>query len=207
MIGTTRQMVMATGNSGKLKEIARLLSDTGIDIVAQSQLDVIPAEETGDTFVANALQKARNAARQTGLPAIADDSGLVVDALDGQPGVHSARYAGENATDQDNISKLLEAMKGQANRSAHFHCAAVYVRDATDEMPLIAEGRWHGQIAAAQEGTRGFGYDPVFVDPELGCTSAELTATEKNARSHRGQAITALSQMVIQALARSGGAS
>jgi len=195
---TNRQIVMATGNAGKLREITELLAGTGIEVVAQATLGVTPAAETGHTFVANALQKARNAAQQTGLAAIADDSGLVVDALAGRPGVHSARYAGLQASDEQNMNKLLDALSNQDDRSAHFHCAAVFVRDAEDQQPLVAEGRWPGLIHARRQGSGGFGYDPVFFDPELGRTSAELTAEEKNARSHRGKAIRALCHEILQ---------
>ena len=191
---------MATGNVGKLREISALLSNFGVEIVAQSAYQVVPAEETGDTFASNALQKARNASRQTGLAAIADDSGLVVDALDGLPGVRSARYAGLNATDQENIDKLLEALQNAQNRNAHFHCAAVFVRDAQDSSPLIAEATWRGEISEAQQGTGGFGYDSVFFDPELKLTGAELSAEQKNARSHRGKAIRRLAVMMSDEL-------
>ena len=192
-----RQVVMATGNPGKLREVTRLLEGTGIEVVAQAALKVLAVEETGDTFLANALQKARNAAQQTRMPAIADDSGLMVDALAGLPGVHSARYAGVQATDEQNIDKLLAALRDAPNRAAHFHCAAVFVRDAEDVRPLVAAGRWSGRINACRQGSGGFGYDPVFFDPELGRTSAELTAEEKNARSHRGQAIRALCRLIL----------
>lgn len=201
---TAVKIVMATGNSGKLREISELLANLNVEIVAQSELGVVPAEETGDTFVANALQKARNAAKQTELAAIADDSGLVVDALDGLPGVRSARYAGGEATDQENIDKLLQAMLGVENRIAHFHCAAVYVRDADDRQPLVVEARWHGEINTHRQGTAGFGYDPVFFDPELNLTSAELTAEQKNARSHRGQAVRSLSRLIASKIGNQG---
>jgi XTP/dITP diphosphohydrolase len=193
---TTAQIVMATGNAGKLREISALLSNSGVEVVAQSALDVEPAEETGDTFEANALLKARNAARQTGLAAIADDSGLVVDALDGRPGVRSARYAGVHASDAENIVKLLRELRNVKNRAAHFHCAAVFVRHADDRSPLVAEACWYGEISAVQKGNAGFGYDPVFFDPELGLTGAELSAEQKNAVSHRGQAIRRLAGMM-----------
>jgi len=193
----TRLVVMATGNTGKLREIIELLSNQNIDVVAQSELGVIPVEETGDTFVENALQKARNAARQTGRPAIADDSGLAVDALGGDPGVRSARYAGPQATNQDNIDKLLTALRGERNRAAHFHCAAVFVRNADDATPLIAEGVWRGAISDAPKGDGGFGYDPIFFDLESQLTSAELTAEQKNAKSHRGRAIRNLCQQMM----------
>ncbi|MDH4109461.1 MAG: RdgB/HAM1 family non-canonical purine NTP pyrophosphatase [Gammaproteobacteria bacterium] len=186
------KIVIATGNRGKLREIASLLADLGVEVVAQADLGVAPPEETGTTFVENALQKARHAARATGLPAIADDSGLVVAALDGRPGVWSARYAGPAADDAANNAKLLRELEGVRDRSAHFHCAAVFVRDENDPEPVITEASWHGEIAAAEEGTGGFGYDPLFRVPGRGCTSAELTAEEKNALSHRGQAMRAL---------------
>lgn len=202
----TRQIVMATGNSGKMREIVELMAGTGVEIVAQNRLGVIPTEETGATFVANALQKARNAAKQTGLPAIADDSGLIVAALGGDPGVRSARYAGPQATDAENINKLLDALHGVASRGAHFHCAAVFVRDAADEHPLVAEGIWRGEISAASHGSGGFGYDPVFFDPELGKTGAELTRSEKNSRSHRGQAIRDLCRLLLAECNGSGAA-
>jgi XTP/dITP diphosphohydrolase len=201
----TRKIVMATGNAGKLREIAELLVGSGISVIAQSSLGVIPAEETGDTFVANALQKARNAAQQTGLPALADDSGLVVDALHGMPGVRSARYAGPRATDQENIDKLLEALRGVTTRAAHFRCAAVFVRNAGDEQPLVAQGRWNGEIAERRQGSGGFGYDPVFFDPELKRCGAELTPSEKNVRSHRGQAIRALAGLLQAQWSSPGG--
>ncbi len=197
MTDATRLVVMATGNTGKLREIIELLSNQNIDVVAQSELGVIPVEETGDTFVENALQKARNAARQTGRPAIADDSGLAVDALGGDPGVRSARYAGPQATNQDNIDKLLTALRGERNRAAHFHCAAVFVRNADDATPLIAEGVWRGAISDAPKGDGGFGYDPIFFDLESQLTSAELTAEQKNAKSHRGRAIRNLCQQMM----------
>lgn len=201
-----RKIVMATGNTGKLREITELLAGTDVAVIAQSALDVIPAAETGDTFVANALQKARNAARQTGLPAMADDSGLVVAALDGHPGIRSARYAGPQATDEENIDKLLQALRGITDRAAHFRCAAVFVRNAEDAQPLIAQGRWCGEIAQLRRGTAGFGYDPIFYDPELQRCSAELTSAEKNARSHRGQAIRALCRLMQAQWSASGGA-
>ena len=193
---TTNKIVMATGNAGKLREISELLLNFGVEIVAQSAYNVVPAEETGDTFVSNALQKARNASQQTGLAAIADDSGLVVDALDGLPGVRSARYVGLNATDQENIDKLLKMLQNAQVRTAHFHCAAVFVRSAEDSSPLIAEATWRGEISDAQQGSGGFGYDPVFLDPELKLTGAQLSAEQKNARSHRGKAIRRLTAMM-----------
>jgi XTP/dITP diphosphohydrolase len=189
-----RRVVVATGNIGKLREIEALMTDTGMEFVAQSELGVSPADETGSTFVENALQKARHAAAVTGLPAIADDSGIVVDALGGRPGVHSARYAGACASDEDNVERLLEELDGIEDRAAHFHCAAVYVASADDPQPVIAEASWHGQITTERKGAGGFGYDPVFFVPECGCNSAELPADRKNALSHRGQAFRELAE-------------
>lgn len=187
------KLVMASGNPGKIKEIARLLAPLNIEVVPQSDFDVEEAVEDGDTFVANAIIKARHASAATGLPAIADDSGLAVDALDGRPGVYSARYAGENATDDENIDLLLEELAGveERARTAAFHCVACYVEDAEAE-PVIAKGQWRGRILESRRGEGGFGYDPVFFDDETGKASAELSPQEKNARSHRGQALNAL---------------
>jgi len=189
---TRPRIVIAAGNRGKLREIASLLADLGLEVIAQADLGVEPPEETGTTFVENALQKARHAARETGLPAIADDSGLVVAALDGRPGVWSARYAGPGADDSANNARLLRELDGVRDRRAHFHCAAVFVRDAQDPNPIVAEASWHGEIAETEAGAGGFGYDPLFRVPGRGCTSAELTAAEKNELSHRGQAMRAL---------------
>lgn len=189
---------MATGNPGKLREIEALLRDLDIEIVAQSSLGVEPGEETGQTFVENALQKARHAAAQTGLPAIADDSGLVVAALNGAPGIYSARYAGPGASDSENVDKLLDELGDQSNRDAYFHCAAVFLGHAGDQSPLVVEASWHGTIGHERRGDGGFGYDPVFLDPELGRHSAELTADEKNERSHRGRAIRELAALIAR---------
>ena len=186
-----KKVVMATGNTGKIREIASLLADTDIEIVPQSSFGIEDAEETGTTFEENAIIKARHAAAATGLAAIADDSGLVVDALDGRPGVYSARYAGPGASDDDNIDKLLAELDGVDSRAAAFHCVACYVSDAEAE-PLLTSGTWRGEILHKRRGDGGFGYDPVFFDPESGRASAELSSEEKNARSHRGQAIRAL---------------
>lgn len=190
-MGVPSKIVMATGNAGKVREIAVLLEPLGAEVIAQSAFDVVEAEETGDTFEANALIKAENAAAATGLPALADDSGLAVDALDGRPGVYSARYAGPAATDADNIDKLLEALRDERARAAAFHCVACYVDPARDAA-VIAHGSWRGEILDARRGDGGFGYDPVFLDPESGLASAELTPQQKNARSHRGKALRAL---------------
>ena len=196
-----QKVVLATGNAGKAKEFASLLGGQ-FDIVLQTDLGLEPAAETGVTFLENALLKARYAALQSGLPAIADDSGLEVDALDGAPGVYSARYAGVDATDSANNQKLLQALQGivPEQRGARFRCVVVYVRNAEDLVPLIAEGCWEGAIGTVPRGTGGFGYDPLFCDLtaaggvtaetlSAARTSAELTADEKNARSHRGQAV------------------
>jgi len=186
--------VLASSNRGKLGELTALLASCGIELVAQNARGVITVEETGATFVENALLKARNAAAQTGLPALADDSGLVVDALGGAPGIYSARFAGPDASDDQNIALLLERLAGvpTAARGAHFHCSIVLLRSATDPAPVIAQGEWHGTIATAPRGTRGFGYDPVFVDPALGKTAAELEPESKNRLSHRSRALAAL---------------
>lgn len=188
------RVVIATGNRGKLREIETLLAPLGIEVCAQTDFGIPEAVEDGDSFVANALIKARHAARLTGLPAIADDSGLAVDALHGAPGVFSARYAGPAASDDDNIDKLLHELRAcpEAERGAGFHCAAVFVASAADESPLVEEGVWRGRIVASRRGAGGFGYDPVFFDPELARCAAELSAAEKNARSHRGKAFRAL---------------
>ncbi|MFD1093768.1 RdgB/HAM1 family non-canonical purine NTP pyrophosphatase [Providencia vermicola] len=186
-----QKVVLATGNPGKVNELADLLRDFGMDIVAQTSLGVESAEETGLTFIENAILKARHAAAQTGLPAIADDSGISVDALGGAPGIYSARYAGEEATDEQNLVKLLDAMKNVPDdqRQAQFNCVLVYLRHAEDPTPLVFHGRWHGIITRECKGQGGFGYDPIFYVPELGCTSAELSKAEKQAVSHRGKAL------------------
>jgi XTP/dITP diphosphohydrolase len=193
------RIVLATGNPGKVREIQRILGELGVEVVPQTELGVGDADETGTSFVDNALIKARHAAMLTGLPAIADDSGLVVDALDGRPGIYSARYSGADATDDSNIDKLLQELCGVPGdeRTAAFHCCAVYV-SVNDPTSLVAEGRWQGRILDERRGAQGFGYDPVFFDPECGRTAAELTPEVKNARSHRGKALTALAEMLRQ---------
>ena len=190
------QVVLASGNAGKIKEIQALLPE--VQIVPQSAFNVIECAEPACTFVENALIKARNAALHCQLPAIADDSGLIVDALQGAPGVLSARYAGENASDQDNIDKLLQALIDvpAAQRSARFVCVMVYVRHAQDPCPLIAHGVWEGQILKQAIGTNGFGYDPVFWLPEQQLASAQLPPETKNALSHRGQAVRQLAALI-----------
>ncbi|MBN3096277.1 RdgB/HAM1 family non-canonical purine NTP pyrophosphatase [Pectobacterium brasiliense] len=186
-----QKVVLATGNPGKVRELASLLADFGLDIVAQTELGVDSAEETGLTFIENAILKARHAAHITGLPAIADDSGLAVDVLGGAPGIYSARYAGVDASDQQNLDKLLLTLKDvpDAQRRASFHCVLVYLRHAEDPTPIVCHGSWQGMLTHEAAGSGGFGYDPIFFVPELGKTAAELTREEKNAQSHRGQAL------------------
>ena len=188
-------IVMASGNAGKIREIAKLLAHLDANIVPQTEFGVSDADETGTTFEENAIIKARHAAVATGLPAIADDSGLSVDALDGRPGVYSARYSGAGATDDSNIDKLLDELAGvpAAERGAAFHCVACFVA-SPDAEPLLARGSWRGEILEERRGSGGFGYDPVFLDPESGRASAELSASEKNARSHRGKALRELAK-------------
>ncbi len=195
-----QRIVLATGNPGKVREMKQLLSDLGMVIVPQGELGVPEAEETGLSFVENALIKARNAAQYTGLPAIADDSGLEVDALQGAPGIHSSRYAGAHASDEENINKLLQALQSvpESERTARFRCVVVYLRHATDPSPLICEGSWEGRILPAPQGANGFGYDPVFHVPETGCSSAELDAATKNRLSHRGQALACLKKSLCR---------
>ncbi len=190
---------MASSNAGKIREIARLLEGLGVEVVAQSELGVSDADETGTTFAENSLIKARHAADATGLPAIADDSGLAVDALDGRPGVYSARYAGADATDEQNIDKLLRELVdvSDESRGAAFHCVASFIMPGTSQA-VVAEGVWRGTILRARRGDGGFGYDPIFRDPASGLTGAELTPSEKNARSHRGQALRGLVALLQQ---------
>jgi XTP/dITP diphosphohydrolase len=189
------KIVLASGNTGKLKEIVRILGDLDFTIVPQSEFGVTDADETGSTFVENALIKARHAADATGLAAIADDSGLCVDVLDGRPGVYSARYSGPDATDEKNNDRLLEELAGipEEQRGAAFRCVACFVMPGLEDA-VIGEGEWRGRILHERRGVGGFGYDPLFLVPELGVSSAELDPDEKNARSHRGQALAALAQ-------------
>jgi XTP/dITP diphosphohydrolase len=194
-----RRWVLATANCGKATELAALLRESGLDIdlTVQTELGVPPVAETASTFVENALIKARHAALVTGLPAIADDSGLAVDALDGAPGVWSARYAGAEADDRANVAKLLAVLRQrQGPRTARFHCVLVALLAPEDPAPSIAIGEWSGEIASEQRGGEGFGYDPVFFDPRLGKTAAELGAHEKNAVSHRGAALRRLVELL-----------
>lgn len=183
------KLVVASGNPGKLREFGQLLAPLGWEVVAQQELGVPECPEPHATFVENALAKARHAARCTGLPALADDSGLCVDALGGAPGVHSARYAGEPKSDARNNAKLVADLADQADRRAHYVCALVFMPHADDPQPIIAEGEWHGEIIETPRGAGGFGYDPYFLLPDLGQTAAELDAAEKNRRSHRGLAL------------------
>lgn len=183
------KLVIASGNAGKLREIARILAPLDIQAVPQSEFDVPDCPEPHVTFVENCLAKARHASLHSGLPALADDSGICVEALGGAPGVFSARYAGEPKSDQRNNEKLVAALQGVANRRAHYTCVMVFVRHPDDPEPVIAEGRWHGEIIDTPRGENGFGYDPYFLVPEYGKTGAELDADTKNAISHRGQAL------------------
>jgi len=189
-------IVVASNNAGKVREINQLLEGTGIRVVPQGDFGVPEAEETGLTFVENAILKARNAAQHSGLPAIADDSGIEVDALHGAPGIHSARYAGPGSSDEDNVGKLLHALESvpEAERGARFQCVLVYLRHASDPTPLICQGTWEGRILEAPRGENGFGYDPVFYVPTHGCSAAELDPGIKNKLSHRGQALRRLRQ-------------
>ncbi len=183
------KLVIASSNAGKLREIARILAPLDIQAVPQSEFDVPDCPEPHVTFVENCLAKARHASLHSGLPALADDSGICVEALGGAPGVFSARYAGEPKSDARNNEKLVTALQGVADRRAHYTCVMVFVRHPEDPEPVIAEGRWHGEIIDAPRGENGFGYDPYFLVPEYGKTGAELDADTKNAISHRGQAL------------------
>lgn len=200
------RLVVATGNRGKLRELEALLGGLGLGCLAQSALGVVEAEETGATFVENAIIKARNAARQTGLPALADDSGLEVDALAGEPGVYSALYAGPGAGDSANNALLLERLAGvpPEARTARFVCVMVYLGHAGDPRPLIAEGLWEGRVALAPLGAGGFGYDPLFLPSGLEASAAELEPALKNTLSHRGQALRGLVDKLRARLAAGG---
>jgi XTP/dITP diphosphohydrolase len=183
------KIVIASGNPGKLREIARILAPLEIEAVPQSEFNVPDCPEPHVTFVENCLAKARHASRHSGLPALADDSGICVEALGGAPGVYSARYAGEPKSDERNNEKLVAELRNEPNRRAHYTCVMVYVRHPDDPEPVIAEGRWYGEIIETPRGHKGFGYDPYFLDPEFGKTGAELDEDTKNAVSHRGQAL------------------
>jgi XTP/dITP diphosphohydrolase len=188
----SRKLILASNNAGKLKEFGALLAPLDFELHAQGEFAVPEAEEPHPTFVENAIAKARHASRLTGLPALADDSGVCVNALGGAPGVHSARYAGEPKSDQRNNDKLIADLSAHADKSAYYYCVLVFVRHADDPQPVIADGRWDGEMIAQPRGQGGFGYDPYFWIPSLGKTAAELSAEEKNCLSHRGQALRAL---------------
>ncbi len=187
----TQRIVLATNNAGKVREFNQLLAGSGLEVIPQSEFQIEEIEETGLTFVENALLKARNAAQHTGLPAIADDSGLEVDALDGAPGIYSARYAGAGTSDRQNLEKLLEALESVSDedRNARFQCLMIYMRHPADPTPGIFQGTWEGRILRTPQGSNGFGYDPIFYVPEQQCSSAELPPDLKNNLSHRGQAL------------------
>ena len=187
-----KKLVIATGNLKKLKEFERLLAPLGIEVIAQSAFNIPEAPEPHCTFLENALAKARNATRHTGLPSLADDSGICVHALGGNPGVNSAYYAGQHKSDVDNNAKLIADLQGVADRGAHYTALLALVMGENDPEPIIAEGRWHGEIIDTPRGDGGFGYDPYFLDRELGLTGAEMPIDEKGARSHRGKALAKL---------------
>ena len=197
-----RKVVLASGNKGKLKEFGEILQPMGMEIVAQGTLGVEDAEETGLTFVENAILKARNACEHTGFAAISDDSGLEVDYLQGAPGIYSARYSGPGASDAANIEKILDALKGvpAEQRTARFRCVLVCMRHKLDPTPLICMGTWEGLILDAPRGEQGFGYDPIFWSPEFEKSSAELTPTEKKSVSHRGKAVSMLTEQIADFL-------
>ncbi|WP_299006084.1 RdgB/HAM1 family non-canonical purine NTP pyrophosphatase [uncultured Shewanella sp.] len=184
------KIVLASGNKGKLKEFSELMNNYGVDVIAQSQFDVSDMAETGTTFVENAIIKARHAAKITGLAAIADDSGIEVDFLQGAPGIYSARYSGKG--DKANYEKVLTALADTTNRSARFQCVLVYMRHADDPSPIICQAAWEGSIGFSPEGEHGHGYDPIFIPQEHECTAAQLSSEVKNALSHRGKALTLL---------------
>lgn len=192
------KIVLATGNKGKVKELGEMLAQFNTTIVPQSEFNVSEVPETGTTFVENAIIKARHAAKLTGLPAIADDSGLEVDALNGAPGIYSARYAGENANDGDNLEKLLVDLNGETNRAARFQCVLVFMQHENDPTPIICQGTWEGEICAQRSGNNGFGYDPIFWLDDKQCTSADLTPEEKNGLSHRGKALKQLVKIISE---------
>jgi XTP/dITP diphosphohydrolase len=192
------KIVVASSNKGKIAEIKAALQDLPIQLIPQDELDIEDVEETGTTFVENAIIKARHAAKISGLPVIADDSGLVVDSLGGEPGVHSARFAGENANDLDRIKKVLQEMAdtGEEDRNASFHCVTVLLENEHDPAPLICEGVWDGEILTAPRGDKGFGYDPIFYVPTHDRSAAELDPKEKNEVSHRGEALRQLREVL-----------
>lgn len=196
-----QKVVLATGNAGKVSEFSALLKECNLNIIAQTELAISPIEETGLTFIENAILKARHAAKVSGLAAIADDSGLSVNALKGAPGIYSARFAGENASDEENLYKLLSVMKDipDSQRQAQFNCVLVYLRHVADPTPIICHGIWQGLLTHKPKGSNGFGYDPIFYDIKLKLTAAQLTKAQKNALSHRGQALRMLLGSLINA--------
>lgn len=187
-----KKLVIASNNPGKLREIGQILAPLEIEVIPQSELGVSEADEPYATFIENALAKARHAAGRSGLPALADDSGICVDILGGAPGVMSARFAGEPKSDERNNRKLVQLIGRENNRNAHYYCVIVLMRHGDDPQPVIAEGEWHGQILSAPRGSGGFGYDPLFLDTASGKTGAELSPAQKNRVSHRGKALAAL---------------
>ncbi len=196
-----QKLVIASNNQGKLREIGAILGPLGFEALPQSAFNIPEAEEPYCTFIENCLTKARHASAHSGLPALADDSGICVDALNGAPGVYSARFAGEPKSDQRNNEKLIELLQGQPNRKAHYYCVIVLVRWPEDPQPIIAEGAWHGEIIDTPRGDGGFGYDPYFLVPEYGQTGAELAMDVKNGISHRGQALAQLVEKLKQGTA------
>ena len=197
-----RKLVIASNNPGKLREIGHLLEPLGLEVLPQSVFDISEVDEPYCTFIENALAKARHASRCSGLPALADDSGICVNALNGQPGIHSARYAGEPKSDERNNQKLIEALTHQSDHNAHYYCVMTLVRHVDDPQPIIADGSWHGQIIPQPRGNGGFGYDPHFYLPELGVTSAELPLEQKNKISHRSQALIRLVESIRQEMVK-----
>ena len=195
-MSTLKKLVIASNNKGKLREIGELLAPLAIDVAPQSEFNISEADEPHITFVENALAKARHASRCSGLPVLADDSGICVSALGGAPGVNSARYAGEPKSDEPNNQKLVAALQNQTDRRAYYYCVIVLVRHADDPQPIIVDGSWHGEIIDQPRGSGGFGYDPYFYLPAFGKTSAELTAEQKNQISHRGQALAKLVEIL-----------
>lgn len=195
---TPHKIVLASSNEGKVREINQMLANTDIRVIPQTEFNIEDVEETGLSFIENALLKARHASMQTGLPAIADDSGIVVDALQGRPGIYSARYAGEGATDEENLWKLIKEVESlpEDDRAARFICLMVYLEHKDDPTPVIAEGVWHGIAITEPKGKNGFGYDPMFYLPEFQSTSAELPPDKKNSISHRGQALKKLVELI-----------
>jgi len=195
-----KKFVLASNNKGKLREFNDMFASMSINVLPQSEFNIEEIEETGLSFVENAILKARNAALHSGLPAIADDSGIEVDALQGAPGIYSARFAGVGASDTDNLKKLLKELEGvpTAERSARFQCLLVYMRHVNDPTPIICQGTWEGVILEAPQGENGFGYDPVFFVPEKNCSSAKLDADVKNSMSHRGKALQLLSKKLVK---------